>query len=71
MLWFDVGIKRYTTTRRIAKSSRKLWFDVGIKRYTTTVDAAVKDLLLWFDVGIKRYTTNGYSIAACYSCGLM
>ena len=35
MLWFDVGIKRYTTNQSISKERRKLWFDVGIKRYTT------------------------------------
>ena len=34
-LWFDVGIKRYTTWRRMNKSRLELWFDVGIKRYTT------------------------------------
>ena len=34
-LWFDVGIKRYTTTRFRNHTSRRLWFDVGIKRYTT------------------------------------
>ena len=35
MLWFDVGIKRYTTTRPHKGTTPKLWFDVGIKRYTT------------------------------------
>ena len=35
MLWFDVGIKRYTTDRIIMSRKQKLWFDVGIKRYTT------------------------------------
>ena len=34
-LWFDVGIKRYTTARRRALAHTALWFDVGIKRYTT------------------------------------
>ena len=34
-LWFDVGIKRYTTIGRIALIEIWLWFDVGIKRYTT------------------------------------
>ena len=34
-LWFDVGIKRYTTHRCIELRLVKLWFDVGIKRYTT------------------------------------
>ena len=34
-LWFDVGIKRYTTLRGESPTSRELWFDVGIKRYTT------------------------------------
>ena len=35
MLWFDVGIKRYTTSSSSVSSSSVLWFDVGIKRYTT------------------------------------
>ena len=35
MLWFDVGIKRYTTTTFIHHDGNMLWFDVGIKRYTT------------------------------------
>ena len=34
-LWFDVGIKRYTTERKLEVSIIGLWFDVGIKRYTT------------------------------------
>ena len=34
-LWFDVGIKRYTTLRLCVRRETKLWFDVGIKRYTT------------------------------------
>ena len=35
MLWFDVGIVRYTTTNGKAKAINELWFDVGIVRYTT------------------------------------
>ena len=35
MLWFDVGIKRYTTAACILYMTEVLWFDVGIKRYTT------------------------------------
>ena len=35
MLWFDVGIKRYTTIIPAVESVATLWFDVGIKRYTT------------------------------------
>ena len=35
MLWFDVGIKRYTTDSITNTAYLKLWFDVGIKRYTT------------------------------------
>ena len=35
LLWFDVGIKRYTTTATAQYSLMQLWFDVGIKRYTT------------------------------------
>ena len=33
-LWFDVGIKRYTTRMLLLASLCVLWFDVGIKRYT-------------------------------------
>ena len=35
VLWFDVGIKRYTTGKFREKRAVWLWFDVGIKRYTT------------------------------------
>ena len=35
-LWFDVGIKRYTTFIAAWYSAIMLWFDVGIKRYTTS-----------------------------------
>ena len=34
-LWFDVGIKRYTTFANVIPGASPLWFDVGIKRYTT------------------------------------
>ena len=34
-LWFDVGIKRYTTESLMWHHVSSLWFDVGIKRYTT------------------------------------
>ena len=34
-LWFDVGIKRYTTAFGKCNYDYPLWFDVGIKRYTT------------------------------------
>ena len=34
-LWFDVGIKRYTTRAVVLQKGSTLWFDVGIKRYTT------------------------------------
>ena len=34
-LWFDVGIKRYTTISELTHFVSQLWFDVGIKRYTT------------------------------------
>ena len=34
-LWFDVGIKRYTTYAKGECKDSRLWFDVGIKRYTT------------------------------------
>ena len=35
LLWFDVGIKRYTTCPHKEVKCFQLWFDVGIKRYTT------------------------------------
>ena len=34
-LWFDVGVKRYTTMSKIMNKLSELWFDVGVKRYTT------------------------------------
>ena len=37
-LWFDVGIKRYTTKASFVCGETQLWFDVGIKRYTTNDD---------------------------------
>ena len=36
-LWFDVGIKRYTTQAHDGGDTAELWFDVGIKRYTTVL----------------------------------
>ena len=71
MLWFDVGIKRYTTKRRPLVLSAGLWFDVGIKRYTTHVKSMREALQLWFDVGIKRYTTPQRIKTFQKSCGLM
>ena len=56
-LWFDVGIKRYTTERVVLYAAKPLWFDVGIKRYTTFSAFKFRIARLWFDVGIKRYTT--------------
>ena len=38
MLWFDVGIKRYTTIQIVTLRIIQLWFDVGIKRYTTRAE---------------------------------
>ena len=32
-LWFDVGIKRYTTTTPHCAYPDQLWFDVGFKMY--------------------------------------
>ena len=56
-LWFDVGIKRYTTSCKATSLEVSLWFDVGIKRYTTEGGCEEEGRGLWFDVGIKRYTT--------------
>ena len=38
-LWFDVGIKRYTTATANSSIRIALWFDVGIKRYTTCISS--------------------------------
>ena len=71
MLWFDVGIKRYTTVRKGLFLSSTLWFDVGIKRYTTEISKHLQQIMLWFDVGIKRYTTYSEFPYISVSCGLM
>ena len=70
-LWFDVGIKRYTTARRRALAHTALWFDVGIKRYTTDMQENEVKNGLWFDVGIKRYTTSARCFNFRWCCGLM
>ena len=70
-LWFDVGIKRYTTLSEIKKALGWLWFDVGIKRYTTRPLDYTDNHKLWFDVGIKRYTTYIFVASSVTGCGLM
>ena len=70
-LWFDVGVKRYTTVSTLKKLERELWFDVGVKRYTTPGNPHYISYLLWFDVGVKRYTTYFNKYMASTSCGLM
>ena len=70
-LWFDVGIKRYTTNVTFNNIVHKLWFDVGIKRYTTKVLHFYDFRQLWFDVGIKRYTTKQSRHIGSNGCGLM
>ena len=70
-MWFDVGIKRYTTARRRNNEGAELWFDVGIKRYTTYAYLLCVGGKLWFDVGIKRYTTCFRAWYIKASCGLM
>ena len=70
-LWFDVGIKRYTTYTTAKQAYDKLWFDVGIKRYTTQQMKYYLVQKLWFDVGIKRYTTTRSEINPIIGCGLM
>ena len=70
-MWFDVGIKRYTTQWQHGQTSAELWFDVGIKRYTTLGTMVRPVLLLWFDVGIKRYTTRVVLPHKREGCGLM
>ena len=71
MLWFDVGIKRYTTPASWIHHQHELWFDVGIKRYTTQCNGLQIMEELWFDVGIKRYTTGKLEYLWMSSCGLM
>ena len=44
VLWFDVGIKRYTTLGVLVRCRLRLWFDVGIKRYTTKNGKVVKKI---------------------------
>ncbi len=34
-LWFDVKLKRYSTSIRGTGISDQLWFDVKLKRYST------------------------------------
>ena len=70
-LWFDVGVKRYTTGWFAYSSLGELWFDVGVKRYTTPGKRVCVSHKLWFDVGVKRYTTRSISIRCINSCGLM
>ena len=70
-MWFDVGIKRYTTHLRAVDEPFWLWFDVGIKRYTTPLSERVSEVELWFDVGIKRYTTVFAFMNDVKCCGLM
>ena len=70
-MWFDVGIKRYTTIFLPHAAKRQLWFDVGIKRYTTIGRIAFIPIWLWFDVGIKRYTTYDEGYREEVRCGLM
>ena len=70
-LWFDVGIKRYTTLKFLDYVRPELWFDVGIKRYTTPMLRLNMLAKLWFDVGIKRYTTERFIYIIHISCGLM
>ena len=71
MLWFDVGIKRYTTKDVYHHTLPELWFDVGIKRYTTPNGGIIEVDKLWFDVGIKRYTTVQSPYDQSAGCGLM
>ena len=70
-MWFDVGIKRYTTAVATEGAEGELWFDVGIKRYTTDIIDIFDSIRLWFDVGIKRYTTQGGNSRRVRGCGLM
>ena len=44
VLWFDVGVKRYTTRIPKKPEDLALWFDVGVKRYTTIEDITEFDI---------------------------
>ena len=71
MLWFDVGIKRYTTDNSFGQFLEQLWFDVGIKRYTTSnmlVCLSVCCGLMQESKDIQRSDDVPYSPI---SCGLM
>ena len=70
-MWFDVGVKRYTTDDWFDRIGTELWFDVGVKRYTTSGMIFPKSDKLWFDVGVKRYTTIFHKEAIDLGCGLM
>ena len=70
-MWFDVGVKRYTTNEGSERSEVELWFDVGVKRYTTREQELGIPNQLWFDVGVKRYTTLPILSTTGGSCGLM
>ena len=71
MLWFDVGIVRYTTRLTSYRHRSELWFDVGIVRYTTFGSNWSLMSGLWFDVGIVRYTTPDNIALIGEGCGLM
>ena len=71
MLWFDVGVKRYTTNYIAHSPLAELWFDVGVKRYTTNPSSLFHASALWFDVGVKRYTTPDWTGTFMTRCGLM
>ncbi len=43
-LWFDVGVKRYTTRYSTNAPPIMLWFDVGVKRYTTHLLSAIGEI---------------------------
>ena len=70
-MWFDVGVKRYTTLGAKEEKDIELWFDVGVKRYTTQFHKGTIESMLWFDVGVKRYTTHLMIMLCGLGCGLM
>ena len=59
MLWFDVGIKRYTTVNMKWLSNAELWFDVGIKRYTTSGHAPEANICCGLMQESKDIQQNG------------
>ena len=71
-LWFDVGIKRYTTRADRATATDQLWFDVGIKRYTTqllTMHQGIRCGLMWESKDIQQIFDRCQNFIVVVWCG--